>query len=116
MAASRHTRGGLYVTLRLAAVTVDCEDALIVKDFLSILPGADPRKLTERIRDWYGYAEPSTVPQEYNPADNPHHRSRYDPLNRLVHGYLPRPGDAPLPRESGDLDLQVSTSEMRDAG
>jgi hypothetical protein len=33
MKPNRQARGGLAVTLRLAAVTVDCEDALIVARF-----------------------------------------------------------------------------------
>ena len=36
------------------------------------------------IRALYGYPEPCTVPQRFDPRDNPHHRSRYDPLKRLV--------------------------------
>jgi hypothetical protein len=87
-----------------------------IKDFLSVLAGADPKMLTKRIRDWYGYAEPSTVPQKYTSADNPHHRSRYDPLKIIAHGYLPRPGNPPLPPLSDDVDLQVSVAQMRDAG
>jgi len=45
-----------------------------------------------------------------------HHRSRYDPLKRLQHQYLPRgylvaPADLP----SGcDLDFQVTAKEIAD--
>ncbi len=84
--------------------------------FLSEVTGTDQATLTARIRDWYGYAEPCTVPQRYDAKDNPHHRSRYDPLKRLAHDYIPRPGSPPVPRGTGDLDLQVSSAEMRAAG
>jgi len=88
-----------------------------IHDFLSQVPGVDPAALAARIRDWYGYAEPYTVPQKYDARDNPHHRSRYDPLKRLVHRYLPRAGAAPDPPVREDeLDFQVSAAEIRDAG
>jgi len=70
----------------------------------------------QMVRDMYGYAEPCTVPQRYDAADNVHHRSRYDPLKRLQHQYLPRgylvaPADLP----SGcDLDFQVTAKEIAD--
>jgi hypothetical protein len=85
--------------------------------FLSEILGVDPDVLAARIRDWYGYAEPCTVPQRYDPKDNPHHRSRYDPLKILAHQYLPRAGSPPIPRGYDEtLDLQVSIAEIRAAG
>lgn len=86
-----------------------------VASLLSTLAGGDPHQLTERIRDWYGYAEPLTVPARYDGADNPHHRTRHDPLKRLAHTYPPRPGEPPPPAPV-NLDLQVSVAEMREAG
>ena len=62
----------------------------------------------------YGFQEPYTVPQRYNPGDNPHHRTVYDPLKRIAYQYIPRQGDPPL--GSGGIDLQVSSQEMKDVG
>jgi hypothetical protein len=87
-----------------------------IEMFLSDLAGGDRDKLIARIRDLYGYAEPYTVPQKYDAKDNPHHRSRYDPLKLLAHHYLPRAGEPPIPPGWNNLDLQVSTTEMRAAG
>ncbi len=56
-------------------------------------PGATEEELARRIRDLYGYKEPLNVPQRYEAEDNPHHRSRYDPLKQLAHHYLPRAGE-----------------------
>jgi hypothetical protein len=87
-----------------------------VKSFLPPAPGVDPATVTERIRDWYGYPEPYTVPERYDAKDNPHHRSQYDPLKRVAHGYEPRAGEPPVPRGTDDLDFQVTPDEMRAAG
>jgi len=83
--------------------------------FPEVAAGNDPTA-TAQVRDLYGYPEPCTVPQQYQPTDNPHHRSRYDPLKRLMHHYLPRAGETPAPPGCGKLDVQVSEAEMRAAG
>jgi hypothetical protein len=85
---------------------------------LSQAAGADPVALAARVLSWYGYAEPYTVPQKYDPKDNPHHRSRYDALKRLAHHYLPRGNpQPPPPRPTWDgSDLQVTEAEMRAVG
>jgi len=73
--------------------------------------------VSQRVRDLYGYAEPCTVPQRYDAGDNIHHRSRYDPLKRLAHYYLP-PGHLGvfgITPTGCNLDFQVSEQEMRDA-
>ncbi len=73
--------------------------------------------VSQRVRDMYGYAEPCTVPQRYDAGDNLHHRSRYDPLKRLAHYYLP-PGylGTAQPSPTGcNIDFQVTEAEMRDA-
>ena len=74
-------------------------------------------QLAARVRRLYGYAEPFNVPQRYNSGDNIHHRSRYDPLKRLEHEYLPHPPANPAAPVGGgcDVDLQVTEQEMRDA-
>jgi hypothetical protein len=74
-------------------------------------PGGDPGAV---VREWYGYQEPLTVPQRYQAGDNPHHASRYDPLKRLAHAYLPP--DGPLAPGWDGSDLQVGDAEMRAAG
>ena len=56
------------------------------------------------------------VPQRYDAGDNPHHRSRYDPLKRLAHHYLPRAGLGLPPRLGQAATSQVSEAEMRAAG
>jgi hypothetical protein len=86
-----------------------------MSQFQRIAPITDPNVIAQ-VRDLYGYPEPCTVPQRYESADNPHHRSRYDPLKRLMHQYLPRAGEAPPPPGCGKLDVQVSNAEMRGAG
>jgi len=98
-----------------------CAPQLIT--ILSEIQGRTAEAMAADIRDWYGYPEPCTVPQRYDPRDNPHHRSRYDPLKRLAFGYRPRmgqdpaPGQPPIPPLGCDgIDLQVSEAEMRDAG
>jgi hypothetical protein len=79
--------------------------------------GADTDAERARVRDWYGYGEPLTVPQRYEQADNPHHRSRHDPLKRLAHHYVPRPDEpAVVPGYDGEEDLQVTADEMRATG
>jgi hypothetical protein len=85
---------------------------------LSQVAGADPKDLADRVRDWYGYQEPYTVPQKYDAKDNPHHRSRYDPLKRLAHHYLLRIDQQPPPRPPiwDGSDLQVTEAEMRAVG
>ena len=85
---------------------------------LSQVLGADPMVLADRVLAWYGYQEPYTVPQKYDPKDNPHHRSRYDALKRLAHVYRPRVGE-PLPLKPPDWDgsdLQVTDAEIRAVG
>jgi hypothetical protein len=83
---------------------------------LSEILGTPNEPLAARVRDWYGYQEPVTVPQKYDARDNPHHRSRYDPLKRLAHHYVGREGQ-PDPAPGWDKsDLQVSEAEMRAAG
>ena len=75
--------------------------------------------LAAKVLAWYGYQEPYTVPQKYDPKDNPHHRSRYDPLKRLAHVYLPRADQQPPPAPpdwDGVSDLQVTEAEMRAVG
>jgi Zinc dependent phospholipase C len=74
-------------------------------------------ELAAKVRLLYNYAEPFNVPQRYNSGDNVHHRSRYDPLKRLEHEYLPHPPVDPAPPPGGgcDIDLQVSQREMLDA-
>jgi hypothetical protein len=81
---------------------------------LSQIGGIPADTLARRVREWYGYQEPLTVPQGYTAADNPHHRSRYDALKRLATHYLPRTGDPPLGWDG--TDLQVSDAEMRAVG
>jgi hypothetical protein len=66
------------------------------------------------MNDMYGYWEPCTVPQRYDPADNHHHRSTYDPLKRIAHQYLA--GDTPPPAGCDGIDLQVSEQEMKEVG
>ena len=83
---------------------------------LSEIQGRTAASLAADIRAWYGYQEPCTVPQRYDPKDNPHHRSRYDPLKRLAHQYRERDGGTPIPPGWDGSDLQVSEQEMRDAG
>lgn len=73
-------------------------------------PGVDR---AARVRDWYGYQEPLTVPQRYAAGDNPHHASIYDPLQRIAHAYLPPTGA--LPTGWDGSDLQVTDDEMRAA-
>jgi hypothetical protein len=73
--------------------------------------------VSQRVRDLYGYAEPCTVPQRYDASDSIHHISRYDPLKRLAHHYLP-PGHLGvfgITPTGCNLDFQVSEQEMRDA-
>jgi len=79
---------------------------------LSQIAGAPD--VSQQVRNMYGYMEPCTVPQRYDGVDNIHHRSRYDPLKRLYHQYLPAGWVAsPLPVMSGcDLDFQVTAEEM----
>lgn len=86
-----------------------------IESLLSKALGRPRSEIEADIRDWYGYDEPCTVPQRYDPADNPHHRSRYDPLKRLAHHYLPREGDV-AHVDCGGIDLQVSEAEMRAVG
>ncbi len=81
---------------------------------LSQVGGVSGATLADRVREWYGYQEPLTVPQRYDGADNPRHRSRYDPLKRLAHHYLPLTGVPPLGWDGSDL--QVTDAEMRSAG
>jgi hypothetical protein len=83
---------------------------------LSKLGGKTDEQLANDIRDMYGYNEPLTVPQRYDAKDNPHHRSRYDPLKRLMHHYLPRAGQPPRQPGWDGSDLEVSEAEMRAAG
>jgi hypothetical protein len=85
-----------------------------LKKFPEVTTGID--NSADQVRDLYGYPEPYTVPQSYEPSDNPHHPSRYDPLKRLVHQYLPPDGTAPPPADWRNLDVQVSDAEMRAAG
>jgi hypothetical protein len=66
------------------------------------------------VRDWYGYHEPLTVPVRYNPQDNPHHLTAYDPLERLAHRYLN--GASGSPDAADDLDLWVTDAEIREVG
>jgi hypothetical protein len=87
-----------------------------VKSFLTELAGRSAAAIAADIRAWYGYPEPCTVPQRYDTADNPHHRSRYDPLKRLAHQYLPRSADPALAVGWDGSDLWVSDAEMRAAG
>ena len=87
-----------------------------IVSLLSEISGTPKATLDANVRDWYGYPEPVTVPQRFDSKDNPHHRSRYDPLKRLAHHYLPRAGDPDVPRGWDGSDLQVSKAEMRDAG
>lgn len=81
---------------------------------LSQVGGMTADDLAMQVHAWYGYQEPLTVPQRYDAADNPHHRSRYDALKRLAHHYLPHTGDAPLGWDGSDL--QVTDAEMRAVG
>ena len=77
-----------------------------IETVLSNLTGRTEEELAATIRDLYGYNEPLNVPQRYEAADNPHHRSRYDPLKHLAHHYLrgggfgttPTGGTAPTSR------------------
>ncbi len=85
-----------------------------ITSILSEIQGRTAASLAADIRAWYGYQEPCTVPQRFDPKDNPHHRSRYDPLKRLAHQYLPRSGDPPLGWDGSDL--QVTDAEMLAAG
>ncbi len=77
---------------------------------LSILTPEQKKQLYER----YSYQEPYTVPQRYDPADNPHHRSTYDPLKRIAHRYIRK--DLPADTGCDGIDLQVSEQEMKEAG
>jgi hypothetical protein len=72
------------------------------------------RQQHKRIYERHGYQEPYTVPERYDPADNPHHRSAYDPLKRIAHAYIGK--DWLPPGGCDDIDLQVSAQEMKDAG
>ena len=85
-----------------------------VESLLSKIAGRTQAAIEQDIRDWYSYQEPCTVPQRYDPADNPHHRSRYDPRKRLAHHYL-LAGSAPHV-DCGGIDLEVSEAEMRAVG
>ena len=87
-----------------------------LQTLLTKIGGKTDEVIAAEIRDLYGYNEPLTVPQRYDPADNPHHRSNYDPLKRLAHHYLPRAGIAPRPAGWDGSDLQVTEAEMRAAG
>jgi hypothetical protein len=82
---------------------------------LSLIGGRSEAQIRIDLRTLYGYPEPCTVPQRYDPADNPHHRSVYDPLKRLSVAYLPRDGSE-LPLATWDEDHQVSEAEMRAVG
>lgn len=86
-----------------------------IPTFLS--SGQSPEEISQQhklIYDRHGYQEPYTVPERYEPADNPHHRSAYDPLKRIAHAYIPKNGLPP--GGCDDIDLQVSEQEMKDAG
>jgi hypothetical protein len=87
-----------------------------IETVLSRLTGRTEAELNATIRDLYGYNQPLNVPQRYEPADNPHHRSRYDPLKHLAHHYLRQTGFAPLTYGWDGSDLQVTEAEMRAAG
>jgi hypothetical protein len=87
-----------------------------ITSFLTEIAGRDAASLAVDIRAWYGYPEPCTVPQRYDSRDNPHHRSRYDPLKRLAHHYLPRAGDPAIALGWDGSDLQVTEAEMRAVG
>ena len=87
-----------------------------IVSILSEIQGRTAASLAADIRAWYGYQEPCTVPQRFDPRDNPHHRSLYDPLKRLAHQYRERAGGTPIPPGWDGSDLQVSVQEMRDAG
>jgi hypothetical protein len=79
--------------------------------------GQSPEQIRQQqrlIHERHGYQEPYTVPERYDPADNPHHRSAYDPLKRIAHGYIA--GDSLPPGGCDDIDLQVSEKEMKDVG
>lgn len=76
-----------------------------------------PEQIEEQqklIYERHGYQEPYTVPERYDSADNPHHRSSYDPLKRIAHGYIT--GDSLAPGGCDDIDLQVTEQEMKDVG
>jgi hypothetical protein len=75
------------------------------------LTGKQPPQVIDAM---YGYWEPCTVPERYDPADNPHHRSAYDPLKRIVLQYLRQA--VPPASGSGGIDLQVSEQEMQAVG
>ena len=83
---------------------------------LSKLTGRTEEELAATIRDLYGYNEPLNVPQRYEAADNPHHRSRYDPLKQLAHHYLRGTGFGTTSYGWDGSDLQVTAAEMRAAG
>ncbi len=86
-----------------------------VPTFLS--SGQTPEQAREQqklIYERHGYQEPYTVPELYDPADNPHHRSAFDPLKRIAHQYIV--GDSLAPGGCDDIDLQVSEQEMKDGG
>jgi hypothetical protein len=84
--------------------------------FLTKISGLTDEELAAIILDLYAYHEPANVPQRFDARDNPHHRSRYDPLKHLVHHYLARVGGAPPPVGWDGSDLRVSDAEMRAVG
>jgi len=87
-----------------------------IETVLSKLTGRTEEELAATIRDLYGYNEPLNVPQRYEPADNPHHRSRYDPLKHLAHHYLRAAGFGTTSYGWDGSDLQVTDAEMRAVG
>lgn len=87
-----------------------------IETLLSRVAGRTQEDLEQDILTLYGYNEPLNVPQRYDPADNPHHRSRYDPLKHLVHHYLPGKAFTPPAPGWDGSDLQVTEAEMRAVG
>jgi len=77
-------------------------------------PPEQIRQQQRLIYERHGYQEPYTVPERYDPADNPHHRSTYDPLKRIAHRYIT--GDSPVSGGRDEIDLQVSEQEIKDVG
>jgi hypothetical protein len=88
-----------------------------IQTFLTEMPKDEDARLKwiQQMVARYGYQEPYTVPQSYNPADNPHHRSVYDLLKRIAYQYMPSDGSPP-PVGSNGVDLYVSDQEMKDVG
>jgi hypothetical protein len=87
-----------------------------IETVLSKLTGRTEAELNATILALYGYNEPLNVPQRYEPEDNAHHRSHYDPLKHLAHHYLRQVGFPPPSYGWDGSDLQVTAAEMRAAG